>query len=213
MSSSAVRRFTGQGLKPSRVPEAARLNAIAAMWPGTYVAGTVLGQSSTLTAVNDVQTITINYTPTGGSFYGVFSGTPIGPIAFNAAAAAVQALLDAAPNIGTGQTVVTGGPLPGTPIVITFSGTLMAGLYQPLMTVISNSLTGGTPGTLVISHTTPGQTAGGVWCPYDDTLSNGMEVARVLLANATVVNTYGQIQTGGGQWGEKSFTASVYFGG
>lgn len=212
MGTAATRRYTGQGLKPHMLPNRAWMDAIRLI-PGVYVAGQVLGQFSTWTAANDVQTITIDYTPTGGSFYLNFDGVIIGPVAYNASAAALQALLDAASNIGTGQTVVTGGALPGTPLVVTFSGTLMKNLWQPLMTIQSNALTGGTPGTVEVAHTTEGRGVGGMYGKYDDTLSTGLEVARCLLSKACTVNTYGEIIIGGGRWDEKSFTADAYFGG
>jgi len=210
MAASAVRRYTGQGIKPAKLPELAKPDAVKLI-PGTYVAGTLLGQFTTWTAANDVQTLTINYTPTGGSFVLAFNGVAMATaVAYNSTVAQTQAVIDAHPQIGAGQCVVSGGTLPGATQIFTFSGTLMKNLWQPLMTVFSNSLTGGTPGTTVVAHTTEGLSAGGAYGPYDDTKSNGLQVAKYILQKAAVVDTYGGIKVGGGEWQEVSFTADVW---
>jgi hypothetical protein len=106
------------------------------------------------TGTPDVQTISISGTPTGGIFSVDFRGqTTI--IAFNATAATVQAALRALSTIGGTNVTCTGGPLPGTPVVCTFSGTLATG-KQPLMTAYSGALTGGTTPTVTVAHTTSG---------------------------------------------------------
>lgn len=212
MASSATRRYSGQGLKPAQLPNRAWMDAVRLI-PGEYAAGTVLGQFSNWVAANDVQTLTETGTPTGGSFDLIFNGVIIRAVPWNATAVNLQALLDAASNIGAGQTTVTGGPFPGTPLVITFAGTLTSSLWQPLITLGTNGLTGGTNPTVTIAHTTPGRATGGMFGPYDDTQSNGLEVARALLSKKTSVNTFGEIIVGGGRWGEKSFSADAYFGG
>jgi hypothetical protein len=103
---------------------------------------------------NEVQTITVTGTPTGGSFTVNAFGTTVGPIAFNSTAAAAQPLFDAA--FGAGTTVVTGGPLPGTPLTVTFGGT-MAGYNWPQLSLGTNSLTGGATPTATFATTTPGR--------------------------------------------------------
>lgn len=106
------------------------------------------------TSTADVQTITITGTPTGGDFPLTFLGqTTI--VAFNSSAATVQAALRLLSTIGSPNVTCTGGPLPGTPVVCTFAGTLTPGL-QPLMTTFSGSLTGGASPTVTITHTTLG---------------------------------------------------------
>lgn len=216
MAAASTRRYAGQGIRPAMIPEAAKTEAVRLI-PGTYVSGQVLGQFTTWTAANDVQTLTIDYTPTGGSFRLSFDGVLTSAIAFNASVAAVQAILDAHPSIGSGQVVVSGaGALPGNVHTFTFSGSRVAGIYQPTMIVTANALTGGTPGTVAIAHTTEGRTAGGAWGPYDDTLSNGLNIAKAINMKACVVNTYGEIFGGSSvnlDIGPRSFTADVYIAG
>lgn len=108
------------------------------------------------TAVADVQTVSISGTPTGGTFALAFGGQITAPIAYNAAASAVQTALQALSTIGSGNVTCTGGPLPGTPVVCTFAGTLATG-FQGLMTSNSGGLTGGTTPTVSVAHTTPGK--------------------------------------------------------
>jgi hypothetical protein len=58
-----------------------------------------------------VQTLTTTGTPTGGTVPLSFDGRST-TVAFNASAAAVQTALEGLPNIGTGNVVCGGGPLP-----------------------------------------------------------------------------------------------------
>jgi hypothetical protein len=114
---------------------------------------------STLTAIsgiNDKQTVTITGTPTGGTFSLTFNGASSAGIARNAVASAVQSALEATATIGTGNVVCTGGPLPGTPVVCTFAGTL-ADTALPVMTADGSLLTGGSTPTVTVAHTTTGR--------------------------------------------------------
>lgn len=117
-----------------------------------------IGQGTTTAAVsNKVQTVTITGTPTGGDFLLLVAGNPTAAIAYNAAAADVLAALEAIPQIGTGGvTSATGGPLPGTPVVITFA-TAAGDTY--LMTADGTGLTGGTSPAVAVT----GQALTGVY--------------------------------------------------
>src|SRR3954452_10583912 len=105
--------------------------------------------------VNEVQTLTITGTPTGGTFRLSFRGVQTANIAYNATAAAVQAALEAISTVGVGNVVCAGGPLPGSPVTITFQGTL-AGQNQPLIAVAAQAFTAGTTPTATVAETTPG---------------------------------------------------------
>lgn len=71
--------------------------------------------------LNEVQTINLG-AASAGTFTITFQGSTTGNIAYNATPAVVQAALEALPNINPGDVTVTGGPLPGTDITLTFSG-------------------------------------------------------------------------------------------
>lgn len=103
----------------------------------------------------DVQTISISGSPTGGTFPLVCNGVVAAGIAYNASASAVQTALQALSSIGSGNVTCSGGPLPGTPIVCTFAGTLATG-QQSLLLTGSGGLAGGTSPTVSVAHTTPG---------------------------------------------------------
>lgn len=105
-------------------------------------------------ATNEVQTITITGTPTGGTFTLSFRGETTGTIAYNATAAAVVSALEALYQIGPGGVTATGGAFPGTAVVVTFKGAL-GGQNVPLMTATA-SLTGGSSPAVGIAETTPG---------------------------------------------------------
>lgn len=113
--------------------------------------------ANVLKGTNEVQTITVSGSPTGGSFTVVFGGNTSPPIPYNGTAAMVEELLESMPSIGDGNVSVTGGPLPGTALTVTFTGALQyAG--QALFTLGTNSLTGGTSPAPAFAETTPGST-------------------------------------------------------
>lgn len=108
---------------------------------------------------NDVQTVSITGGPTGGTFTLTWNGQTTTPIPFNASAATVQAALVALSNIQSAANVaVSGGALPGTPVVVTFQGILGNG-PQPVITANGAGLTGGTTPAVAVVHTTPGTSA------------------------------------------------------
>lgn len=104
---------------------------------------------------NEVQTATITGAPTGGTFKLAFKSVSTAAIAYNATSAAVQAALEAISTIGTGNVVCAGGPLPATPVTITFQGVLAAS-NQPLITTNTVVFTAGTTPAIAITETTPG---------------------------------------------------------
>jgi hypothetical protein len=104
---------------------------------------------------NEVQSLSITGSPTGGTFTLSFRGQTTGTIAYNATAAQVQSALEALGAIGSGNVACTGGPLPGTAVTITFQNVL-GGLNVPQLAIGSNNLTGGTSPAPSVSTTTPG---------------------------------------------------------
>lgn len=115
-----------------------------------------------VSAVNEVQTLTITGTPTGGTFTVTFDGQTTGAIAYNADAATVETAIEALSNVGAGNATCSGGALPGTPVVITFTGALAA-RDVPLATANGASLTGGTTPDAAIALTTQGSPASPVF--------------------------------------------------
>ncbi|MEU4165581.1 hypothetical protein AB0F46_01685 [Streptomyces sp. NPDC026665] len=103
---------------------------------------------------NEVQSIAITGGPTGGTYTLTYSGQTTAAIPYNATAAQVRTALAALSNIGTGNVTCTGGPHPGSPVVVTFTGAL-AGTDVAQMTATA-SLTGGTSPTVAVTTTTPG---------------------------------------------------------
>jgi hypothetical protein len=115
---------------------------------------------------DEVQTITIGGTPTGGTFTLTLEGYTTAAIPWNATNATLLASIDAAlealPNVGTGGVVTAAGTLTagiGT-ITCTFSGGNRT--VQPLggvMTADATLLTGTGPPTVTVARTTPGVSA------------------------------------------------------
>jgi len=117
--------------------------------------------SSSIAGTNEIQTITVTGTPTGGSFKLRFRGQTTATIAYNATSAAVDTALEALSLIGVGGVVSAGGPLPGTPITMTFSAAPYAGTNVPPVSVVAKALTGGTTPDVTVSASTPGVPAVG----------------------------------------------------
>lgn len=94
----------------------------------------------TAVAANEIQTAVILGAPTGGTFTLGFGGQTTAPLAYNAAAAAVQAALTALTSIGAGNVTVTGS---AGQYLVTFTGALAA---KDVSTLVGNGalLTGGT---------------------------------------------------------------------
>jgi hypothetical protein len=104
--------------------------------------------------VDELQTLTIGGTPTGGTFTLTFMGCTTATIAYNATAAAVQAALSLLSSIGLDNVLCGGGALPGAAVTIQFRNGL--GFRNlPIMTGSITGLTGGTP-TFAMVETTPG---------------------------------------------------------
>lgn len=162
---------------------------------------------------SEVQTVAITGTPTGGTFTLTFDGETTAAIAFNAIASAVQTALEGLSNIQPGDVACTGGPLPGTGVVVTFGGR-RTGVNVPQMTAASGSLTGGTsPTAAVTTGTGGGSTAsdgtetlagfllGAIKAPSDNTIDVVgalYEHGRVKTANLPIaVDAAGQADVAG----------------
>lgn len=177
----------------------------------TILKGTVLGPVTA--AVNDVQTLTI--TATGGTYTISYTDPITGVVKtttalnFNDAAATQAAAMNAAGVLGTSGVAVTSTG----PWVYTFSGTLYAGKAQPLLTVNTALLTGGTASFV---HTTGGAQAG-VLKPYASGNSDGSQIPYGIAQYDMFVGLNGDVYLGAtsavSQWGEVRRDAPYYFAG
>lgn len=109
---------------------------------------------------SEVQTLTISGTPTGGTFtitlpLGNADTNTTVSIVYNADRTVVQTILEALPSIGVNNVEVGGGPLPGTPITILFTGDL-AYKDVPQLQANGSALTGGTAPAISITTTRSG---------------------------------------------------------
>lgn len=126
--------------------------------------GPFTGATAPGAGTDEVQTLTIGGTPTGGTFTLRFRGEDTDPIAWSATNATLVANIDAAlgalgsiggaGNVTTAVGVMTAGI--GT-ITITFTAAL-GKMAVPTIQVVSNDLTGTSP-TVAVAETTPGVTA------------------------------------------------------
>jgi hypothetical protein len=138
---------------------------------------TLVSHGAPNNGVDEVQGIVKNSTVTAGTFRLSFQGFVTGPIAWTADTAILETALNALPSIAHGGTgvvgvVVTGGPLPGTALVVTFSGSQVAKRAQPLLVLHRNDLTGG--GTMAITESTAGVTVFGAGAAPGTQAINGV---------------------------------------
>lgn len=126
------------------------------LFVGMSVTGTNVPANTTLATITSTTAGTLSANATGSGAQSLtFSGGGSVTVPFNCSAAQLQALLGALPGIGQANVICTGGPLPGTPIVVTFVNG-EGNTPQLLMTILSNNLTGGTSPTPTVAHTTTG---------------------------------------------------------
>lgn len=125
----------------------------------------------------EVQTVTVTGTPTGGDFTlsDAVSGKTTAAIAYNASSAAVATALN---NAGITATT-SGGPLPGSAVVVTYTGSY-AGTNRPNLIANAAGLTGGTTPTVTVTETTPGA---GQYDPLNGWIDlgatkNGIQIVR-----------------------------------
>jgi hypothetical protein len=133
-------------------------------------------ETVTPSGTNAVQTVTTTGTPTGGTFTLTFEGRTTATIAFNATAAVVQAALEALPNIGTGNVLGGGGPLP-TGVTLTFQNALAKRPIAPL-TANSAGLTGGTSPTVDDRADDPGRARVHTFTPSTTSAGSGSRGGR-----------------------------------
>lgn len=126
----------------------ARMEMIALLLYGAFGAKA----STSVVGASEVQTVTVNGTPTGGTFTLTYRGQTTSALAHNVAAGAVQTALEGLSTIGAGNVTVTGSA--GGPYTVTFAGALQN--TNPPTLVAVSSLTGGTNPSVAVTTPTPG---------------------------------------------------------
>lgn len=128
---------------------------------------------------NEVQTVTVTGTPTGGTYTLTYSGQTTAAIAYNATAASVKDALEDLSNINAGSLTVAGGPHPGTAITVAFGGSQFEGSDVAQMTA-TGSFTGGSSPAVAVTTTTTSSSTGTV---------NGVSIAAQYYADAAAGTT------------------------
>lgn len=193
--------YADQELVPLYMPNGATgpLKKLVNLAPSTqFERGMAIGKITS--TANDLQTLTVTGTPTGGTIRLTGTAPTTGQtwitdtIAYNAAAATVASKVQAA-LVAAGEAGATvtggGGALPGTPVTLTFGGSL-AGLPVPVATVYNNSLTGGTDPAAAVVHTTTGRTSN-TYAPYANGNSDGSQTAVAILPFKCITDARGYI--------------------
>lgn len=135
--------------------------------------------------ISEVQTVTVNGTPTGGTYTLVGNGNTSVAIAYNAAAAVVQAAIRA---LGGAYAAVNVTGAAGGPYTLTYERGL-GDVAQ--LTLGTNSLTGGTSPTVAFATSTAG-TGSGLFGPYDSGASDGRQTlarGHCFILNESILQT------------------------
>ena len=200
---------------------------LIAVTANTLTGGTTSAPSVAMTtpglATADVQTLSLTGGPTAGTFTLTFAGQTTAPIPWSATSAQVQAALSNLLAVGAGNVVCSGGPLPGSNVVITFAGQLAPG-PQPVITGTATSLVGPGSPVVTVAHTTPGKGLTDSVFPVDPNgvvIHNvGWDPATLSLIDATskanlTVDTAGKVlrYTTGQAFQGPSGTASIVLDG
>lgn len=126
---------------------------------------------------DEVQTVTITGSPTGGNFTLTFGANTTSNIAYNASASTVQAALQALSSIGSGNATVTGSN--GGPWTVEFTGSL-GNASQALITGNGGGLTGGSSPNVAIARVQAGST----WSTASATTYTLKHVGAIVIFNA-----------------------------
>jgi hypothetical protein len=100
------------------------------------------GITSAGVRLNERQRVQFSATPTTGSYTLSFSGQTTPPLNYNATVTTVQNALTSLSSIGANNVNVGGGPMPGTPLEVTFQNALNNS-DQPQMTASGSGLDNG----------------------------------------------------------------------
>jgi hypothetical protein len=140
---------------------------------------------------DEIQSIAFTGSPTGGTVVFRFGGQNTSPLNWNCTASQMQTALQALSSIGAGNVLVSGGPGPGTAFTVDFTGAL-GYASQSLITLQTNSLTGGTSPNVAIAEVK----AGATWA----TISSGFTLYRVygraVFASAQATTTQVRFHSG-----------------
>lgn len=107
-------------------------------------------------ANDELQSLTFTGSPTGGSVVFRFGGQDTSALDWNCTASQMQTALQALSSVGPGNALVTGGPAPATAFQVQFTATL-GQADQSLITLQTNSLTGGSSPSVSIAEVQAGQ--------------------------------------------------------
>ncbi|WP_280498848.1 hypothetical protein [Nocardia cyriacigeorgica] len=146
-----IRMFETTIAPPEPTPDCCPLILPSPYYGPTAVAVAPEQPACDAVGTNEIQSVALTGTPTGGTFTLAYGGNSTTGIAYNAAATAVETALEALPSIGEGNVAVTGTG----PWTVTFQGAL-AETNLPLMTANGAGLTGGTDPDVTVTETQAG---------------------------------------------------------
>lgn len=145
---------------------------------GTRYYSDINGVITSSSVEADLQLIKFGGTVSGGTFTLTYNGQTTTAIAYNAAASAVQAALQALSNIGSGNVLVTGGPGPAS-YTVAFTQAYENSNEVYALTANGGSLTGTSP-TVAVDQGAPSTYVGFTVEP------DRLQVAVNMLPAATV---------------------------
>ena len=161
---------------------------------GAGLGAPLLNAGVPVAGTDEVQTITIGGTPTGGTFKLAFDGFTTAAISWSSTNATLVANIDAAlealPNVGASNLTTAAGTL--TAGIGTITVTFVAGLGKKAVntiTVADNSMTGTSP-TIAVAETTPGVDATARGAPVGAQLLDITNAKEYINTGTTIAPTW-----------------------
>lgn len=190
-----VRQVNGAGLtcmvyQAPKTIDSLNVDSFAFCTPDPRITEFLAGGDILTNASHEVQSIAITGTPTSGGFVLTTAVGPTATLPFNATAANVRDALNAV--LGAGAVKATGGPLPGSPVVVTFKS------QANVVALTATSTLAGGSGP-AISITT--QTEGGAASPLRAVGYAAPAVGVEAKPNGVAVELWSRAVSGGSQVG------------
>lgn len=210
MAIAPFRRYSASRVEPAMRPELAKPDAISLGISTTFAQGAWLAE---VTGTNAIQTVTVNNTPSAGTFTLTFNGYTTTPLAYNISAANMLIALQLLPSIDLNGCTVT---LSGSAYTITFTNQQGA-MVQPVI-MADGSLLIGAGASVTVVNTTPGVTgSNGLFVAYNSGASDGTQNPKCILAYAAQTDANGLITWGDGTQamdnGTQETSILAWFGG
>lgn len=178
--------------------------------PSANIADVCYGLGYGKFTCNETQSLTVTGGPTGGTVVLTWVNDTA-TIAYNATAADVQAALVALTNVEDGEITCAGGPWPLEPIYASWKGRY-GGATQTLISLKTNSLSGGSTPTVAIARFVTGGAVEAYFVVVQPSGTGSCTLYKVTSSDGFETTTWTSVATGltAGDWFFQQYADKVY---